>query len=30
MGVDPDFTTAGDKWAKMQEQRKRIEKERGL
>lgn len=31
MGVDPDFPTAGEKWAKMQEQRKRVEnaKERG-
>ena len=28
MGVDPDFPTAGEKWAKMQEQRKRVEKER--
>ena len=30
MGVDPDFPTAGDKWAKMQERRKAIEKERKL
>jgi putative FmdB family regulatory protein len=30
MGVDPDFPTAGEKWAKMQEQRKRVEKEREL
>jgi hypothetical protein len=26
MGVDPDFPTAGDKWAKMQEQRKAVDK----
>jgi hypothetical protein len=28
MGVDPDFPTAGDKWAKMQEQRKAVDKGR--
>lgn len=30
MGVDPDFPTAGDKWAKMQERRKATEKNRQL
>lgn len=25
MGVDPDFATCADKWAKMQEQKSRIE-----
>lgn len=25
MGVDPDFSTCADKWAKMQEQKSRIE-----
>jgi hypothetical protein len=30
MGLDPDFPTAGDRWANMQEQRKRVEKERSL
>lgn len=30
MGVDLDFPTAGEKWTKMQEQRKRIENKRGV
>lgn len=30
MGVDPDFPTAGDKWAKMQIQRREVEKARDL